>query len=237
MAGAYALAGVSTSELVDGLSGFLSDMAPEVRLAAAEALLWDGDRRWPLARDGVREALSDPRLADDGPLFLGTSRLPAAAIADLTTWSAEHPPLAHRAILHAHRAISPRPARRRPPRTAERTRAPDALPRLRRPGLRIELAALLCDHHLLGPELLDRLTNFDQPGPMRLFAAEVMLQTDPNNSDGVDVLRGLARQPNRELAVQIGGILQNVPGIDLGLPAGSKLPAPNSKPAADMGGG
>ena len=58
-----------------------------------------GDRRWAFARDGVREALADPHLADDGPLFLGSTRLPVAAVADLTTWAAEHPPLARRAIL------------------------------------------------------------------------------------------------------------------------------------------
>jgi hypothetical protein len=102
------------------------------------------------------------------------------------------------------------------------------------PGLRIELAALLRDQHLLGPELLDRMTNMDQPGPMRLFAAEVMLAHDPNDPDGVDVLRGLARQPNREIAVQVGGILQNVLGLELGLPPGGQLPSSNSKAAADV---
>ena len=102
------------------------------------------------------------------------------------------------------------------------------------PGLRIELAGLLRDHHMLGPDLLDLLSNPDQPAPMRLFAAEVMLRNNPDNPDGVDVLRGLARQPNRELAVQIGGILQNVLGLDLGLPDDGQLPAPNSKPAADV---
>src|SRR5262249_51209794 len=76
--------------------------------------------------------------------------------------------------------------------------------------------------------------NPDQPGPMRLFAAEVMLRTNPNDPDGVDVLRGLARQPNRELAVQIAGILQNVLGMQVGLPAGGQLPASDSKPAADL---
>jgi hypothetical protein len=98
----------------------------------------------------------------------------------------------------------------------------------------VELAALLRDHHMLSPDLLDRLTNPDQPGPIRLFAAEVMLRANPSDPDGIDVLRGLARQPNREIAVQIGCVLQNVLGLELGLPTNGQVPAPNSKSAADV---
>jgi hypothetical protein len=101
------------------------------------------------------------------------------------------------------------------------------------PGLRVEIAALLRDHQMLSADMLDRLTNLDQPGPMRLFAAEVMLRANPNDADGLDVLRGLARQPNREMAVAIAGILQNVLGLNIGLPQGD-LPAPTSKQAAEI---
>src|SRR4029079_6775913 len=101
------------------------------------------------------------------------------------------------------------------------------------PALRVELASLLRDHHLLTPDLLDRLTNLDQPAPMRLFAAELMLRINPHDPDGIDVLRGLARQPNREMAVQVASVLQNVLGMQLGLNEG-ELPLPNSKPAADI---
>jgi len=232
-AGAYALAGVGTAELVDGLAGFLRDAAPEVRHAAAESLLWDGDRRWPLARDAVRGALADPRLADDGPLFAAAPRLPVAAVADLTTWAGDHPPLAKRAIHTLIDQYARGLADADRPELASDL-AGQMLDADTPPGLRVELAALLRDHHLLGPELLDRMTNLDQPGPMRLFAAEVMLRTNPNDPDGVDVLRGLARQPNRELAVQIGGILQNVLGLNFGLPPGGALPLPTSKAAADI---
>jgi hypothetical protein len=232
-AAAYALAGVRSAELIDALGGFLRDTAPEVRHAAAEALLWGGEARWPYSRDAVHAALADPKLAADGPLFLGAGRLPAAAIADLTTWAAEAPPLSTRAVQtlteQYHRGLQDHD---RPELASEL--AGQMLDADTPPGLRIELAALLRDHHLLGPELLDRLTNPDQPGPMRLFAAEVMLRVNPNDPDGVDVLRGLARQPNRELAVQIAGILQNVLGLQLGLPPGGVLPAPNSKMAADV---
>ena len=232
-AAAYALAGAGTAELVGGLAGFLRDPAAEVRHAAAESLLWDGDRRWPLARDAVRDALADPKLADDGPLFVGTNALPAAAVADLTTWAGDHPTLARRAILtlieQYHRGLTDGDRPELASDLAAQMLAPDTAP-----GLRIELAALLRDHRMLGPDLLDRLTNLDQPGPMRLFAAEVMLRADPTDTDGVDVLRGLARQPNRELAVQVGGILQNVLGLNMGLPPTGEVPSPTSKPAADV---
>jgi HEAT repeat protein len=232
-AAAYALAAVRSAELLEGLGEFLRDPAPEVRHAAAEAVLWAGESRWPQIREAVKAALIDPKLAGDGPLFVGTGRLPAAAVADFTTWSAESPPLSTRAIQslieHYHRGLLDMD---RPELPSEL--AGQMLDSGTPPGLRIELAALLRDHHMLGPDLLDRLTNPDQPGPMRLFAAEVMLRANPNDPDGVDVLRGLARQPNREIAVQIGGILQNMLGLQLGLPPGGQLPAPNSKVAADV---
>ncbi|HUR54483.1 MAG TPA: HEAT repeat domain-containing protein [Gemmataceae bacterium] len=231
-AAAYALAGTDTLELVSGLAEFLRDPAPEVRAAAAEAVMWDADRRWVLAREGVRDALSDPKFAEDGPLFPGTTTFPAAAVADLTTWAGEHPPLAQRAILtlveHLHRGLLDA---ERPDLASEL--AAQMLDPNSPPALRVELAALLRDHHMLSADLLDRLTNLDQPGPIRLFAAEVMLMANPHDPDGLDVLRGLARQPNRELAVQIAGILQNILGLELGLPPG-ELPAHTSKVAAEV---
>ena len=92
-AAAYALAGVNTAELVAGLADFLRDPIADVRRAASEALMWDADPRWPFARDAVREALADPALYQEGPMFVGIGRLPAAAVADLISWSAEHQPL------------------------------------------------------------------------------------------------------------------------------------------------
>ena len=214
------------------MAGFLRDFTLEVRQAAAEALMWEPDARWPFARDGVREALADPKLSTEGAMFVGIGRLPAAAVADLTTWSSEHPPLAHRAILtlieHYHTELT----------TEERPELASELATLMlnpetSPALRVELAALLRDHHLLSADLLDRLTNLDQPGPMRLFAAELMLRINPHDPDGIDVLRGLARQPNREMAIQIATVLQSVLGLQLGLVEG-ELPQPNTKQAADI---
>jgi hypothetical protein len=232
-AAVFALAGVRTAELIQALGEFLRDPSQEVRHAAAEALLWGGDSRWPYSRNAFRDALADPKLADDGALFHGAGLLPAAAIADLTTWASDAAPLSSRAVQtlceQYNRGLQDMD---RPELASELAGAmldPDVPP-----ALRIELAGLLRDHRMLGPELLDRLTNPDQPGPMRLFAAEVMLRANPNDPDGVDVLRGLARQPNRELAVQVGYILQNILGLQLGLPGGGAVPTPSSKQAADV---
>ena len=194
--------------------------------------MWEADTRWPFARDGVRESMADPSVFDDGPLFAGIGRLPAAAVADMITWSSEHPPLAHRAILtlieHYNSDLM---SGERPELGSEL--AVMMLEAETSPALRVELAALLRDHQMLSPDLLDRLTNLDQPGPMRLFAAELMLRINPHDPDGIDVLRGLARQPNREMAVQVAAVLQNVLGLNVGVPDG-ELPASNSKQAADL---
>ena len=233
VAASYALAGVDTMDLVEGLAGFLRDPAVEVRRAAAESLLWDGERRWALAREAVRAALLDPRLANDGPLFDGAVRLPAAAVCDLTVWAAEAPPLSSRSIhtlAGQYRTGLSDPDR---PELGSELVALMLAPETP-PGLRVEIAALLRDHHLLTPDVLDRLTNLDQPGPLRLFAAEVMLRANPNDPDGIYVLRGLARQPNREMAINVAGILQNVLGLQLGLPGTGELPVPTSKLAAEV---
>ena len=98
-AAVFALAGVETADLIADLAAFLRDPSVDVRLAAAEALMWNADARWPFAREAVKEALADPKLANEGPMFATAGRLPGAAVADLISWSAEQPPLAKRAIL------------------------------------------------------------------------------------------------------------------------------------------
>ncbi len=231
-AAVYALAGVSEPELVTGLASFLRDPAPEVRQAAAESLMWEADARWAFARDGVREAMADPKVFEDGALFAGIGRIPAAAVADMITWSAEHPPLAHRAILTLIEHYNSDLMSGERPELASELAVMMLEPETS-PALRVELAALLRDHQMLSPDLLDRLTNLDQPGPMRLFAAELMLRINPHDPDGIDVLRGLARQPNREMAVQVAAVLQSVLGLNVGLTEGD-LPAPNTKQAADL---
>jgi hypothetical protein len=230
-AAAYALATSENAEVLAGLAALLRDPMPEVRAAASDALLWNAAGNWPFVRDAVRAALAEPLLADDGPLF-STGRLPAAAVADLVTWSEEHAPLAPRAIQtlveQYHRDLTDGEQPELAGRLAAAVLDPDAPP-----ALRVELAALLRDHNLLSTNLLDRLTNPHQPAPIRLFAAELMLALNPHDPDGVDVLRGLARQPNREMALSVAAVLQNVLGLDLGLPPG-EMPLATSKVAAEV---
>lgn len=232
-----ALAGVQGVDLLTALSAFLRDPSEEVRRHTIAVLLWQAERRWPLIRESIRDILADPLYPLDGPLFTDFNpaaglRLPGAAIADLITWAAEPPPLAPRAVLTLIAYFRAElQAGLQPELTAElvelmlHTDTP--------PTLRVELAALLRDFDLLSPEVLDRLTNVDQPAPMRLFAAEMMLRINPHDPDGIDVLRGLARQSNRELAVHVALVLQTYLGVDLGIDPQSP-PAPSSKTAAEL---
>ena len=98
--------------------------------------------------------------------------------------------------------------------------------------LRVELAALLRDSRLLPPELLDRMTDADQPGPVRLMAVEIVLAQDPTDASAVDVLKGLGRHPNRESALAIARLLQRYLRIDFGLPLNGT--SPSSKLAAEV---
>jgi hypothetical protein len=99
-------------------------------------------------------------------------------------------------------------------------------------ALRFELAALLRDYNLMTPERLDRMSNIDQPGPLRLLAAEVMLRQNPDDAEALDVLRGLGRQTNRETALSIARILQSHLHLDMGLPSDGVV-SPASRMAAE----
>ena len=98
--------------------------------------------------------------------------------------------------------------------------------------LRVGLSRLLRKHELLDRGILDRMTSAEQPGPIRLMAAEILLSDDHGNGDGLDVLRGLGRQQNREISLSIARILQTYLGLDLGLPAAGL--APHSKQAGEV---
>ena len=68
-------------------------------------------------------------------------------------------------------------------------------------------------------ELARRLAK-DAPGPVRLLAAEALLAANPADTDGLDVLRGLGRQSNREIALALARVLQTYLHQDMGLPPG-----------------
>ena len=229
VAGLTALRTAASAPVVAAVAGHLRDRVPEVRQAAALALL-DGPDCWPLIRDAVRDALADPVLTADGPLP-GADRLTPLAACDLTTWAADGEPLATRStrtlVAYYGHALkrADRPAV--PAEVARQVTDP-----LTPPGLRVELANLLRVTGLMTPDLLDRMTDIDQPGPLRMVAAEMLLAWNPANPDAIDVLRGLGRQSNRETALAIARLLQKYLRLDMGLPAGPL--SPTSKPAAEV---
>jgi hypothetical protein len=228
--GVAALAGAGDPGSLAGLAGFLRDPVPEVRQAAAESLLAAGSDHWPVVRELVRDALADPALAADGPLPGAAGRLPAVAVCDLTAWATEADPLAERSArtLIGHYATVLK-AGTQPELAGELGQS--VIDPNTPPALRVELAGLLRGLGMIPADLLDRMTDVDQPSPIRLLAAEILLATDPENPDATDVLRGLGRQSNRETALAVARLLQTYLGMDMGLPAGHV--AANSKVAAE----
>ncbi|OWK37659.1 HEAT repeat domain-containing protein [Fimbriiglobus ruber] len=228
--GLYALATATDPASVAVIAACLHDPIPEVRRAAGETVMTGGAPRWPLVRDGVRGALADSTLASDGALAGTAGRLPPIALCDLATWAVETEPLATRAvktvIAHFGSLLC---GGQRPELPAEI--GAQILDPQTPPAMRVGLAGLLRGLGMLSPDLLDRMTDIDQPGPIRLLAAEEILTREPGNQDAVDVLRGLGRQSNRETALTIARLLQMHLGMPMGLPEGPI--APNSKVAAD----
>jgi hypothetical protein len=227
---AAAVAGVDDPDLLADVAGFLRDPAVDVRATVMTALLAEDGLRWPVVRDGVKAALSDPRLAADGPLPGSSGHLPLVALVDLTAWTNEGEPLAGRAVrtlIDHYGHVLQSDARFELGVDLGQQVLDPTLP----VWLRAEVATLLRSHGLLGHDLLDRLTTVDQPAPLRLLAVEALLSADPRDADGVDVLRGLGRQPNREIAITIARILQTYLHFDFGLPEGPV--APNSALARD----
>lgn len=226
-----ALASAVTVDVLDGVCEFLRDPLPEVRAAAVEALLRGGEERWATVRGAVRRMLAEPTLAADGAMPGAAGRLSPLAVCDLTGWAAEPPPLGERAVrtlvdhYHALLAAGVHPAL---PFELGRLITDSATPAV----LRVELAALLRDARLLPPELLDRMTDADQPSPVRLMAVEIVLAQDPTDASAVDVLKGLGRHPNRESALAIARLLQVYLRMDFGLPRNGT--SPSSKLAAEV---
>lgn len=213
-----ALAPATEPSTVLELANFLRDPEPCVRLAAIRAALSNPGQRWAIVRESVRNYLSDPRFCNDGGLSVSASRLPAVAVCDLTAWAMEPEPLGSRAIraLIEHYAHQ---LRGEVDYDLLSGLGQQVLDPATPAALRVEIAHLLRSFHLLTPDLLDRMTNSDQPGPLRLLAAEAMLVANPADPDALDVLRGLGRQPNRELAIGVAKVLQQQLGFDMGLPA------------------
>jgi HEAT repeat protein len=227
-----ALGNVDDRQLVEALADLLRDPALEVRRAAAEALLWDTERRWTWIRHAVRRALADPALQEDDPLTYSGRLLAPEAVTDLTAWAAERGQLAGRAA----RALGQHYAR------ALGDRAdPDLVQNLKEllaephtpVALRMELARILHDRQALDADLLEKLLSPANPAPIRLIAAEALLAA-ADHAEAVATLRDIARLPNREIALSTADVIQRRLGIDLGLALGQPLPPVHSREAAEV---
>ena len=223
---AAAVRAVATADNIDvslGIIEYLKDPTWEVRAAACESLLAGGPRRWAVARGGVRAVLADPTFLADGPLPGAAGKLSAIAVCDLTAWAIEPPPLSERTARTLLDHFETVLLEKTDPALASelgRQVTDQETP----PLLRVELANLLRKLNLLPPDLLDRMTDPDQPSPIRLIAVEAMLDLDATDPAALDVLRGLGRQPNRETALAIARILQQYCQIDFGLPTSGLTP-------------
>jgi HEAT repeat protein len=231
-----ALGNLDDRTVVETVSQFLHDPSWEVRKAAAEALLWDTETRWPWIRFAVRRFLADPLYQNDGSLWHEGQLLNAEAVKDLTAWCAEKGVLALRAAqtLGAHygRAMTERGDQRLVKNLREQLGDPHT------PAcLRIELARLLQHHKELDKPLLERMLDPGNPAPLRLVAIETVLAAEMEGAvyaSAVAALRDLARLPNRELALSTADVIQRRLGVDLGLALGQELPAVHSRQAADV---
>lgn len=227
-----ALANVDDRNIIEALAEFLRDSSHLVRQTAAEALLWNTEQNWPWIRLSVRRALADPVCQDDGPMRHEGNILTAEAVADLTAWTAEKGVQSLRAALtlgcHYTRVMSL---------TADagladklrRQLADDRTPAL----FRLELARVLYTHRELDAELLRELIDPANPAPLRLIAAEALLEKG-HSSEAVAALHDLARLPNREMALGIAQVVQRRLGVDLGLPRDEPLPPLHSRLAAEV---
>jgi HEAT repeat protein len=226
-----ALANVDDPSLVSNLAMYLRDMTREVRTAAAEALLWDAERRWSHIRRELRTALSDFRCCDDGPLPC-SGPLPSQAISDLTMWAGESASLGLRSTLtlrnHFRRELNENASPELVEEIGQRIRDGRVTS-----ALRVELAHLLSEVDCATPGLWLPLLEAGQPSALRLLAAGALLQSE-HRDQALVTLREVARVPNREMALQVAAIVQRNLRVDMGLPLTGPLPEPKSKQAAEI---
>ena len=230
-AAVVALANVKKPRHLVCLLPFLRDRVADVRRAAALSILWDANNRWPNIRGAVRVALAEAHAEKDGPLPC-SGQLPPAALDDLVGWSCETGAIGRRStqtlLRHCKKAI-------------QEDGSPEAVGRVIDlvlnakvpPGLRVELAHKLQAADAFPVEIGARLLAPTEPTMLRLMAAASLLahRDDPR---AVVVLREAAQQPNRQIALTAAGMIQKFLGVDMGLPVGGELPAPNSRPAAEV---
>jgi len=227
-----ALANTRDPFVVETIAAALRDTSPEVRRAAAEVLLWDGERRWGWVRFSVHAALADVELREDGPLPLGGVALPPQAVRDLQEWAGEGGGLGLRAaqtlVAYYSQVLNARPDAIA---VTEELRA-KVLASNSPTALRVELAQMLAEQRLLDPATRDGLMAADNPVPVRLVGAEAALAAGPD-ANAAAALREIARRPNREIALAVAQIVQRRLGVDLGIDL-HHVPPAQSRRAAEI---
>ena len=227
-----ALANVEDRYVIEALSEFLRDPAPQVRKAAMESLLWSTEARWSWIRHAVRRCLADRLCQKDGPLRHHGPLFSQMAIDDLTAWASESGLIGVRAAQslaeHYSRALQESPELEIIEEIQAMVRNPRATAILRQ-----ELAQVLVQHNALEHDLLQQILQSGAPAPLRLLAAEKLLESGEEEA-ALSTLSELARLPNREIALATAEVVQRLLRIDLGLLAGQPLPQVQSRQAAEV---
>jgi hypothetical protein len=230
-AAVLAIANVEDRYLVETVANYLADHSARVRRAAAEALLWDLENRWGWIRHAVRKALANASAPGDTVEVFAYLSLPTAAVDDLIAWTTEKGMLAQRSAQVLAGYYSKRLAVETEGNLCEHLCRALQSAKLS-PPLRIELARVLCSRQQLSAELSENLLGAANPVPLRLVAAEALLQQGRADL-ARNTLLELARIPNRELALSTARVVQRHMGIDLGLNLSDPLPALNTRQAQD----
>jgi hypothetical protein len=231
-AAVLATANVEDRFLVENVANYLADPSPKVRRAASEALLWDLENRWSWIGHAVRKALANPEATGDSVNVFAYLALPSAAVDDMISWTTEKGLLAHRAATVLAGYYTKRLEVDSDGEVCRKLCRAIARPQLA-PALRIELARVLCARQQLSPEAAMAMLDAANSVPLRLIAAESLLQQ--SQFDLVKpTLLDLARIPNRELALATARVVQRFMGVDLGLTLSEPLPALNTRQAQDV---
>lgn len=227
-----ALANVEDRYIIEALAEFLRDPSALVRQAAMEALLWSTETRWIWIRHAVRRSLADPLCQRDGPLKHQGELLDPMAVEDLTAWASESGLVGMRAaaslaehFMQAFQELPDPQLKRQVQRVVENPHAPAVL--------RLELAQMLKSLGFLDPRQAYRLLDHANPAPLRLLAAETLLEHEEDPL-AIRTLRELARLPNREIAVATADVVQRQFRVQLGLVPGNPLPPLESREATEI---
>jgi HEAT repeat protein len=226
-----ALGNVVKARHIQALLPYMYDASPEVRQAAAIAVLWDAPNRWNEIRGPVRAALAAPHASKDGPLPCSGS-LPAAALEDMVNWAMESGAIGKRAtatlVRHCKKAVQEDGSPEAIARVTDLVANPQAPA-----AIRVEFAHRLQSADAFSPDVARRLLGPANPTMLRVLAAGAVLHHQ-NDPAAVEALREAAKQPNREITLAAAGIVQKFLRVDLGLAVGGDLPATNSREAAEI---